>query len=97
MSQSRATLLATATCAVVFVAACGRAPDDNASRAQPAASAAPAAAPASSNARADVEWRYYAGNLAAQRYSALDQINRDNVGKLADRVALSDGQLWTEA
>jgi quinoprotein glucose dehydrogenase len=31
------------------------------------------------------EWRYYGGNLAAQRYSALDWINRDNVANL--RVA----------
>jgi glucose dehydrogenase len=35
-----------------------------------------------SAARADVEWPYYAGNLSSQRYSPLDQINRDNVGKL---------------
>ncbi len=30
----------------------------------------------------DVEWREYRGNLAAQRYSLLDQINRDNVADL---------------
>ena len=30
----------------------------------------------------DVEWRFYGGNLAAQRYSPLDQINRDNAAKL---------------
>ena len=41
--------------------------------------APPASGP---TARADVEWPYYAGNLASQRYSPLDQINRDNVGKL---------------
>jgi quinoprotein glucose dehydrogenase len=32
-----------------------------------------------------VEWRVYGGNLAAQHYSPLDQINADNVGGL--RVA----------
>lgn len=31
------------------------------------------------------EWRHYSGDLAATKYSALDQINKDNVGRL--RVA----------
>jgi glucose dehydrogenase len=31
----------------------------------------------------NVEWRDFNGNLAAQRYSPLDQINASNVSKLA--------------
>ena len=30
-----------------------------------------------------VEWTHYSGNAAAHKYSPLDQINKDNVGKLA--------------
>lgn len=30
----------------------------------------------------DTEWRHHGGTLKAQRYSALDQINADNVGEL---------------
>ena len=37
--------------------------------------AAPGKAPAQ-------EWPHYGGDLAARKYSALDQINRDNVGRL---------------
>ncbi len=29
------------------------------------------------------EWTHYGGNAASQKYSPLDQINKDNVGKLA--------------
>ena len=29
------------------------------------------------------EWTHYSGNAASHKYSPLDQINRDNVGKLA--------------
>ncbi|HEX6997660.1 MAG TPA: pyrroloquinoline quinone-dependent dehydrogenase [Gammaproteobacteria bacterium] len=39
------------------------------------------AAPAAS-APTYVEWRHYGGNLASQRYSPLDQIDRDNVASL---------------
>ena len=81
MSKRQASLFVTVF-GGLCLAGCGRAPNDSASSSQPAASAAPAAAAASSGAPADVEWPYYAGNLAAQRYSPLDQINRDNVGKL---------------
>ena len=28
------------------------------------------------------EWTHYGGNAASQKYSPLDQINKDNVGKL---------------
>ena len=40
------------------------------------------APPSASSRTNDVEWRFYGGNLAAQRYSPLDQINRDNAAKL---------------
>jgi len=30
-----------------------------------------------------VEWTHYSGNAASHKYSPLDQINKDNVGKLA--------------
>ena len=29
-----------------------------------------------------VEWTHYGGNAASQKYSPLDQINKDNIGKL---------------
>ncbi|MDO8680236.1 MAG: hypothetical protein Q7R30_17090 [Acidobacteriota bacterium] len=29
------------------------------------------------------EWTHYGGNAASQKYSPLDQINKDNVGRLA--------------
>ncbi len=46
----------------------------------------PAAARAS-RATADQPWRHYAGNLAAQKYSALDAIDASNVARL--------GVAWT--
>jgi quinoprotein glucose dehydrogenase len=30
-----------------------------------------------------VEWTHYGGNAASQKYSPLDQINKDTIGKLA--------------
>ena len=30
----------------------------------------------------DIPWTHYGGNAASQKYSPLDQINKDNVGKL---------------
>jgi quinoprotein glucose dehydrogenase len=71
---------AAAFCGALCLGACGRAPEAPASAVQPAPANKPA--PSASAARADVEWPYYAGNLSSQRYSPLDQINRDNVGKL---------------
>jgi quinoprotein glucose dehydrogenase len=47
--------------------------------ASPPQSAPPAAAKA---AAANVEWPQYGGNIAAQRYSPLAQINRDNASRL---------------
>ncbi len=43
--------------------------------------AASAVAPAQQGAR-DGEWRYYGGDSGSTKYSALDQIDRDNVGDL---------------
>jgi glucose dehydrogenase len=61
---------------------CSRAPESAAPPASDTA-APPSQAPQNpSTASNDVEWRYYGGNLAAQRYSPLDQINRDNAAKL---------------
>ena len=71
---------AAALCGALCLVACGRAPEEHANAAQPATAAKPA--PSANAGRADVEWPYYAGNLSSQRYSSLDQINRDNVGKL---------------
>ena len=79
MTHLQAALRLAALGCVLCIGACSRTPNE----ATPAASQpAPAAAPVASNKAGDVEWPYYAGNLAAQRYSPLDQINRDNVGKL---------------
>jgi glucose dehydrogenase len=49
-----------------------------------ATSAAPETPPAAQSAAAGsfVEWREYGGNIAAHRYSALAQIDRDNVSRL---------------
>jgi quinoprotein glucose dehydrogenase len=80
VKKHQAVLGTTALCAVLCSSACSRAPEEHAA---PTQSAAPTAPASGSNAGpANVEWPYYAGNLAAQRYSPLDQINRDNVGKL---------------
>jgi len=43
---------------------------------------AAAAAPVASQSPQRTEWRYYGGNKGFTRYSALDQINRDNVKNL---------------
>ena len=32
------------------------------------------------------EWTHYGGNAASQKYSPLDQINKDNIGKLFVQV-----------
>ncbi|HUL81849.1 MAG TPA: hypothetical protein VL131_06895, partial [Gammaproteobacteria bacterium] len=80
MKQLRTALLIGAVGGVLCVAACGPGPEERGGSARPAATSAPAAP--QSAAPANVEWPFYAGNLAAQRYSPLEQINRDNVGKL---------------
>jgi quinoprotein glucose dehydrogenase len=60
-------------------------PEDSADAGAPAAGAAPppASAPAAAVASsAGVEWPFYGGNLASQRYSPLDQIDASNAGQL---------------
>jgi quinoprotein glucose dehydrogenase len=61
-------------------------PSDSASEgAAPAAAPPPAAAAppaANSDGGPTVEWPFYGGNLASQRYSRLDQIDASNVGQL---------------
>src|SRR5262249_15175035 len=66
---------------MLTIGACARSPEDG-SRGAAAAAAPAGPAPSPGAASANVEWPFYAGNLAAQRYSPLEQINRDNVGKL---------------
>ncbi len=46
----------------------------------------------------EVPWTHYGGNAASQKYSPLDQINKDNVGKLriAWRWASPDNAVVTE-
>ena len=52
--------------------------------------------PASWNAQTrDQEWRAYAGDVRATKYSPLDQINRENVGRL--RIAWRQSALPEEA
>src|SRR5687767_16007241 len=55
--------------------------------------AATIAVVASQTPQPPAEWRYYGGNKGFTRYSALDQINRDNVKNLRiawRRSALND-------
>jgi quinoprotein glucose dehydrogenase len=80
VKQLRTALLIGAVGGVLCVAACGPAPEERGGSARPAAASAPVAP--QSAGPANVEWPFYAGNLAAQRYSPLEQINRDNVAKL---------------
>ena len=84
-------------CLALFAAACAPAPeggdaadagDAAGAQADAAASASAATAGASAGEASEAayfEWPEYRGNLAAQRYSPLDQIDRDNVADL--RVA----------
>jgi len=50
--------------------------------AAPPPAGATASAGAAGTAGQNVEWRFYGGNLASQRYSQLDQIDASNAGKL---------------
>ncbi len=70
--------------AVAVVAACSPAPEGTPTAESPAA-APPAAMlqrPPMRAMRGDVEWPFYGGNLASQRYSPLDQIDAGNAGQL---------------
>jgi len=71
--------------AAAAVAGCSQ-PQEPATSADPAAADSSAAAPQTPAAPGNMtEWREYGGNLAAQRYSPLDQIDATNVADL--RVA----------
>jgi len=81
-SSSRAVL---AFLCVFALSACSPS-SETAPAAEPAAGAAPAPAAAAAAAPAgsgsSVEWRFYGGNLASQRYSPLDQVDASNAGQL---------------
>ncbi len=87
--------------AALAAVACSRSPSTTASSAPsaPAAAtptaatsaAASAAAATAPGGPAEVDWPIYGGNLAAQRYSALDQINRGNVARLKVAWRFSTG------
>jgi glucose dehydrogenase len=67
-----------------LVAGCSPGPEAAAPAAgtPPAAAAPTAAAAAASAAGPTVEWPYYGGNLASQRYSPLEQIDASNASQL---------------
>jgi quinoprotein glucose dehydrogenase len=69
---------------VVLASACSPATEETASQPEgPAVAAAPTPGAASAApATPDVEWRYYGGNLASQRYSPLEEIDASNAGDL---------------
>jgi glucose dehydrogenase len=74
-------------CVCLLAAGCSPAPEGSSgpdgaasSNTQPAVPVAP-----------DVEWSHYGGNLAAQRYSALAEIDRSNVAKLEIAWRFSTG------
>ena len=73
-------------CFVLLLAACTSPTDDSRANTSAGLSAGDARAEPQADARPAeheyVEWPHYGGNLAAHRYSPLDQINRDNVGSL---------------
>ena len=66
-----------------FLSACSPSTESGSTAEAPTA-APPAAARRSRRdaAARDVEWRFYGGNLASQRYSPLDQIDASNAGQL---------------
>ena len=81
-NRPRATCWGALCVTVILANGCSRAPENDAP-AVDSASTTPSESPQSTPSRTnDVEWRFYGGNLAAQRYSPLDQINRDNAAKL---------------
>ena len=76
-------------CFVLLLAACTSPTDDSRANTSAGLSAGDARAEPQADARPAeheyVEWPHYGGNLAAHRYSPLDQIDRNNVANL--RVA----------
>src|SRR4051812_32437084 len=76
--------------AVLFVAACGNASSDKADAKSPP----PQIPGAKIQLVGDVpgaEWRLPAGDFANTRYSSLDQLTRDNVGKLKVLTVVQTG------
>jgi quinoprotein glucose dehydrogenase len=65
----------------------------HASRALGVLIACVAAASASAQSPAASDWGYYGGDPFGQHFSSLDQINRDNVGKLAVAWTYRTGEL----
>ncbi|MFH1068023.1 MAG: pyrroloquinoline quinone-dependent dehydrogenase, partial [Candidatus Glassbacteria bacterium] len=47
--------------------------------------------PGGTSGTGNVDWPVYGGDLQGTRYSALDQINRENVGRLEPAWVLSTG------
>jgi glucose dehydrogenase len=64
-------------------AGCGPSDRDESQGAESTEPAPTADAAAPIEADPATEWRYYNGNAAAQHYSPIDQIDRDNVGDLS--------------
>jgi quinoprotein glucose dehydrogenase len=80
-------LPAMSLCSVLLmIAACTPSTDDSQANGSSDVGAGDTGTAAQSEARPAehtyVEWPHYGGNLAAHRYSPLDQINRDNVASL---------------
>ena len=74
-----------AVAAVWLLTACGPGPqqqEETAAVDAPSAGATPGAAARPATEGNDVEWRFYGGNLASQRYSPLEQIDASNAGQL---------------
>ena len=65
-----------------WLTACAPSPDASAPGGADAGPAAAAPSAPSAAAGATVEWPFYGGNLASQRYSPLEQINASNAGQL---------------
>ena len=66
-----------------LLSACSPSTESGPQAEAPAAAPPPAAAAAARRAAGqNVEWRFYGGNLASQRYSPLDQIDASNAGQL---------------
>jgi quinoprotein glucose dehydrogenase len=65
-----------------LLSACSPSTESEASSEAPAAASSPVSTTAEDASGQDVEWRFYGGNLASQRYSPLDQIDASNAGEL---------------
>ena len=77
--------------AAVLISACSPSTESGPQAEAPAAAPPPASTQPSSAAGQDVEWRFYGGNLASQRYSPLAQIDATNAGQLKIAWRFSTG------